>query len=138
MAQISGENSKLFGVCVQGQRQKYTPPSPPLSKVEELRDIRYSMSIGNLILWANSVTVSYLIHYYSLLQNVADIIAKCDSCIITKCEISLLQNASSFLSQHTTILLQNATVTKWDVFYKLPICDSALSNSFLFCKIDLI
>ena len=85
MAQISGENSKLFGVCVQGQRQKYTPPSPPLSKVEELRDIRYSMSIGNLILGANSVTVSYLIHitvYYKMWQ-------------------ILLQNA-------TAVLLQNA------------------------------
>ena len=116
MAQISGENSKLFGVCVQAQRQKYTPPSPPLSKVEELRDIRYSLSIGNLILGANSVTVSYLIHYYSLLQNVADIIAKCDSYIITKCEISLLQNASSFLSQDTTILLQNATLQNGTFF----------------------
>ena len=114
-----------------GRATKITPPSPPLSKVEELRDIRHSMSIGNLILGVNFVTVSYLIHYYSLLQNVTDIIAKCD--------ISLLQNASGFLSQDKTILLQNATViTKWDVFYKLLICDSALSNSFLFCKINLI
>ena len=36
----------------------------------------------------SSVTVAYLIHYDSLLQNVKDIITKCDK--------SLLQNASGF------------------------------------------
>ena len=61
--------------------------------------------------------VSYLIHYERLLQNVADIITKCDSFItkcdsyfITKCDRSLLQNASVFLLQNATVLLQNATV----------------------------
>ena len=38
--------------------------------------------------------VSYLIHYDSLLQNVTDVITKCDSYFITKCDISLLQNAT--------------------------------------------
>ena len=89
MVQISGENS------------------PPFSKDEGLRDIGHNMSIGNLILGVNSVTVSYLIHYDSLLQNATDIITKCDNYCITKCDRSLLQNA--------TVLLQNAT----EVYYKM-------------------
>ena len=56
-----------------------------------------------------SVTVSYLIHYDSLLQYTTDILAKCDSYFITKCNRSLLQNASGFLLQNATVLLQNAT-----------------------------
>ena len=64
--------------------------------------------------------VSHLIHYGTLLQNVTDIITKCDSYFITKCDKSLLQNASGFLSQNATILLPNATVIiKCDVYYKL-------------------
>ena len=54
--------------------------------------------------------VSYLIHYDSLLQNATDIITKCDSYFVTKCDRSLLQNASYFLLKDATILLQNATV----------------------------
>ena len=49
---------------------KISPPSPSLSKDEGLRDIDHIISIRNAILGANSVTVSYLIHYDSLLQNV--------------------------------------------------------------------
>ena len=85
------------------------------------------MSIGNVILGVNSVTVSYLIRYDSLLQNATDIIAKCDSYFIIKCERSLLENASGFLLQNTTVLLENVTVftncddfiTKCDSYYKL-------------------
>ena len=51
------------------------------------------MSIGNLILGVNSVTVSDLIHYDSLLQNAPDIITK----------------------NSTAMLLQNAT----EVYYKM-------------------
>ena len=94
---------------------------------EELKDIGNSMSIGNLILGVNSVTVSYLIRYDSLLQNVTDIIAKCDSYFITKCNRNLLQNTSCFLLQNATVLLLNATVntncndsvTKCDSYYKM-------------------
>ena len=72
----------------------------------------------NLIVVVNSVTASYLIHYGSLLQNATD--------IITKCDRSLLQDASGFLLQNATVLLQNATIllqnvtvfTKYDVYYK--------------------
>ena len=85
------------------------------------------MKIGNLILGVNSVTVSYLIRYGSLLQNATDIIKKCGSCFITKWDRSSLQNASDFLLQNVTVLLQNAAVitncdnfiTKCDVYYKL-------------------
>ena len=85
------------------------------------------MSIGNLILGVNSVTVSYLIHYDTLLQNATDIITKCDSYFITKCDRGLLQSASGFLLQNATVLLQNAMVitycddyiTKCDSYYKM-------------------
>ena len=45
------------------------------------------MDIRNLIFDVNSVTVSYLIYYDSLLQNATEIITKCDSCFITKCDV---------------------------------------------------
>ena len=106
-------------VCVQGEWQKYTPLSPPLSTDKGLKDIGLSMSIRNLVLDVSSVTASYLIIYDSLLQNATD--------IITKCDRSFLWNASSFLLQNATVLLQNVTVitncydfiTKCDVYYKL-------------------
>ena len=81
MFQISGENSKPFAirVCTQGEWQKYTHPSPPLSKDKGLKGIGHSMSTINLILGANSVTVPYFICYDSLLQNVTDIISKWNS-----------------------------------------------------------
>ena len=66
-----------------------------------------------------------MIHYDTLLQNAADIITKCHSYFIKKCDRSLLQNASGFLLQDTTVffnkmrhlfkmrqLLQNATLIK--------------------------
>ena len=53
------------------------------------------MSIGNLVWGVNSVTVSYLIRYDSLLQNATDTTRKCDR--------SLLQNASGFLLQNATV-----------------------------------
>ena len=77
---------------------KIHPFSLPFSEDEGLRDIGHSMSIGNLILGVNSVTLSYLIHYDSLLQNATDIIAKCGSYFITNCDRSLLQNTSSFIT----------------------------------------
>ena len=88
--------SSLSRVCVQGELQKYTSPSPPLSKDE---DIGRSMSIGNLILGVNSVTVSYLIHYDSLLQNATDIITKCDSYFITKCVRFFITKYDSFITK---------------------------------------
>ena len=75
--------SSLSGVCFQGEWQEYTPPFPPLFKDKGLRGIGHSMSIGNLILGINSVTVLYLIHHENLLQNATSIVTNCDS-FITK------------------------------------------------------
>ena len=97
--------SSCSGLCVQGELQKHTSSSPLLSKDEGLKDIGHSMNIGKLILGVNSVTVSYLIRYSSLLQNATDIITKYDSYFITKCNRSLLQNATDFLLQIVTVLL---------------------------------
>ena len=78
------------------------------------------MSIGNLILGVNSVAVSYLVRYDSLLQNATGIITKYDRYFITKCYRSLLKNASGLLLQNATVSLQNAAViTNCDVYYKL-------------------
>ena len=90
--------------------------APPHFKVDVLRDTGNSMSIGNLILSVSSATVSYLIHYDSLLQNTT----------------VLLQNTTVLL-QNATILLQNTTViTKCDVFYKN--CDSAMFYQVQTCQ----
>ena len=62
------------------------------------------MSIRNLILGVNSVTVAYLIHYDSLLQNATDFTTNCDS--------NLLQNASGFLLQSAIVLLQMRQLLK--------------------------
>ena len=64
----------------------------------------------NLILGINSVTISFLIHYDSLLQNATDITTRCDSYFIIKCDRSLLQHASGFLLQNAAVLFKNATV----------------------------
>ena len=93
------------GVCVQGKCQKYSPPSLPLSNDEGLKNIGHCVSIRNLIFGVNSVTVSYLIRYDSLLENATD--------VVTKCDRSLLQRASDFLLQNA------AVITKCDVYYKL-------------------
>ena len=84
------------------------------------------MIIKYLILGVNSVTVSYLIPYDSLLQNATDFITKYDRYFVTKCDRSLLQNESDFLLQNATVLLQNVTVitsddfiTKCDSYYKM-------------------
>ena len=85
------------------------------------------MSTENLILIVNSVTVSCMIFYNSLLQNATDDFTKCESYFVTKCYRSLLQNPSVFLLQNETVLLQNTTVstdcenfiTKCDSYYKM-------------------
>ena len=50
------------------------------------------------------MSISYLIHYGSLLQNVTNIFATCDSHFITKCDKSLSQNVSGFLLQNATFI----------------------------------
>ena len=78
------------------------------------------MSIRNLILVVNTVMVSYLICYNSLLQNAIDIITKCDSSFITKCDRSLLENASGFLLQNATVITNcDNFIIKCDSYYKM-------------------
>ena len=67
------------------------------------------MSIKNLIFGVNSVTVSDLIRYDSLLQNATGVITK----FITKRD-SLLQNASRFF-----ITKYDNFITKCDSYYKM-------------------
>ena len=69
------------------------------------------MSIGNLVWGVSSGTVSYLIRYDSLLQNATDTIRKCDR--------RLLQNASGFLLQNPTVLLQFGTVQPLNILLAL-------------------
>ena len=78
------------------------------------------MNIRNLIFGVNSVTVSDLICYDSLLQNATDVITKCDSYFTTKRDRSLLKNASGFLLQNATAFTKcDDFITKCDVYYKL-------------------
>ena len=134
MVQISEKNCRFrqsrSGVYVQGKWEKSPPPPPPpplshpLSKDEGLKDIGHIMSIGNLILDVKIVTVSYLMHCDSLLQNVKDSIKKCYSYFITKCDRSLLQNASALLWQFyykiaTVIKKCDNFITKWHSYYKM-------------------
>ena len=84
------------------------------------------MIIRNLILGVNSVTVSYLIDYESLLQNAAAILLQNATNVYCKMRQVFYYKMRQFyyklrqLLQIATILLQNAIViTKSDVYYKL-------------------
>ena len=112
------------GVCVQGEWQKYTLPSPPLSEDEGLKDIGHNMSIGNLVY---SITVSYLIRYdYKMRQlfhyNMRKkFITKCVRFFIRKCVRFFIRKYDGFITkckqllQIATTSLQNATfVTNCD------------------------
>ena len=90
----------------------------------------------------------FSIHYDSFLQNATDIVSKCNSYFITKCVRSLLENASSFLLQNVTVLLQKATIdTKCAVYCKLKkglsglnICKYLLNKKLYeikVCELDL-
>ena len=81
------------------------------------------MSIGNLILVVNNVTVSYLICYNSLLQNATNVTIKCDSYFITKCVSFFITKCGNYyklrqLYYKIQQLLQNATF--------ITNCDSAV------------
>ena len=69
------------------------------------------MSIRNLFFGVNSVTVSCLICYDSLLQNMTDVITKRKSYFIRKCDRSL-QNA-------TVITKCDNFITKCNSYYEM-------------------
>ena len=83
------------------------------------------MIIRNIILGVNSVTVSYLFHCDSLLQNATDILVQNATKVYCKMRQVFYYKMLFYykirqLLQIATILLQNATViTKCDVYYKL-------------------
>ena len=88
-----------------------------------IKNIGHTMSIRNLIFGVNSVTVSDLIRYHSLLQNATDVITKCDSYFITKHDRSLLQKFVRFFITRCDSFIKNSTViTKCDDF--ITNCDS--------------
>ena len=98
------------GVCVQREWQKCSSPSPPLPKDEGISDIGHCSSIGNLVLGVNSVTVLYLIHYDSLLQNATDIITH----YYTMRKLFYYKTREKFITKCVRFF-----ITKCDVYYKL-------------------
>ena len=113
-------------VCVQGECQKYSPSSSPLSKYGKLRDIGHSMSNGNLILDVKAfrfhiwfiMTVYYKIRQI-LLQNATAILLQNTAEVYYKmCEVFYYKMRQ--LLQVMTILLQNATF--------ITNCDSTIWN----------
>ena len=70
MVQISGENSTPFWSIRSGRVTKDLTQD---SKDRGLKNIGHSISIRNLIFGVNSVTVSDLIGYDSLLQNATEV-----------------------------------------------------------------
>ena len=91
----------------------------PLSNGEGLRTNGYKMTDHGtrhkkMKFWETiAIVLSYLVHYNNLLQNATDIITKCDSYFITKCDKSLLQDASAVLLKHA------AVITKCDIYYEI-------------------
>ena len=77
------------------------------------------MSITNLILGANSVTISYLIHYDSLLQNETEVYYKMR--LVFYYKMRQFYHKIRQLLQIAMILLQNATF--------ITNCDSANLNT---------
>ena len=98
-----------------------------LSKDEELRDIGHSISFRNLILGLNSVTVSYLILYGSLLQNATAILLQNATEVYYKIRQKFITKCVRFLLQNVTVVIQNEIVitncddfiAKFDRYYKM-------------------
>ena len=74
------------------------------------------------------VVVSCLVYYDFILQNATD--------IITKYDISLLQNASAFLLQNATVITNcGEFFTKFDIYYKMR---RLLQNASIKCQLLLL
>ena len=119
MIQFSGENSKPLWSMRSGRVTIILPPSPPLSKDEGLRDFGHSMSTGNLIWRVNSVTISYLIHHNSLLQN-ATLLLQMRQLFYYKMRQKFITKCVRFLLQNTTVIrICDDFITKCDCYYKM-------------------
>ena len=79
-----------------------------------------------------------MIHYDSLLQNAKDIITKCKSYFVTKCDRSLLQNAPGFLLQNVTVTTNcDNFITKCDNYYKIEgLLQIAIVQSVTHCRLN--
>ena len=78
-----------------------------------------------------------MIRYGTLLQNAADIITKCDSYFITKCDKSLLQNATFIKIATVHPEIGNITLNFLDFSFFIYIC--LYINSLLLIKeIELV
>ena len=114
MVQITDKNLIPFWSILSGRVTKVPPPSPPL------RDIGHSIRIGNLILSVSSVTVSYLIHYDSLLQNATDIITKCDRYYYKMRQLFYYKMRQKLITKCVRCFITkcNSFITKCDSYYK--------------------
>ena len=91
------------------------------------------------------VITSGLVDYFSLLQNVINVIGKCDKYFTTKCDRYFIANLVmlqiQYWLQNETILLQNATyITRLDSKNKHASCKVGQKSSYrknLFSQIDL-
>ena len=64
-------------------------------------------------------TISRVVPYNAILQNVADILTKCDNYFITKNNKSLLQNVSILLQNVIGIRKCKDLITKCRSYYKM-------------------
>ena len=82
-----------------------------IRRSEDVLDAFWTSYVRSIyVLYLRRVFFSYLAHYNTLLQNAT-------SRFIIKCDKSLLQNASAFLLQNATVLLETTTViTKYADF----------------------
>lgn len=91
------------------------------------------------------VITSGLVDYFSSLQNVINVIGKCDKYFTTKCDRYFIANLVmlqiQYWLQNETILLQNAThITRLDSKNKHASCKVGQKSSYrknLFSQIDL-
>ena len=77
------------------------------------------MSIRNLIFGVDSVSVSYLIRYDSLLQNATDAITKCDSYFITKYDKVYYKMRQVFHYKCDSFTKCDNFIAKCDSYYKM-------------------
>ena len=98
-------------------------PTTLLSKGEGLKDIGHNMNIWNLILVVNSVTVSYLICYNSLLQNATAILLQNAAEVYWKMRQFFYYKMRQLLQIATTLLKNATVVTKSDFITN---CDSTI------------
>ena len=79
------------------------------------------------------VVLSYLVYYNTLLQNATDIITKCNSFFITKCDKSLLKKCVRFF-----IIKCDKNLLEKHVRFFITKCDSFMTNCDSYYKMHRI